>query len=100
MYPIHSIRYNEYVSDIKHKRFENGSCQIVVINSERCLVTCIHACMHGCVCVFTCMCTCAYMYACMLYVDLFSCVGGLFKQYPKFWSLYEEYSTKYPDAIK
>ena len=40
--------------------------------------------------------TCVYMHVQMM----FSCAGGLFKQYPKFWSLYEEYSMKYPDAIK
>ena len=27
-------------------------------------------------------------------------VGGLFKLYPKFWVLYEEYSTKYQDALR
>ena len=27
-------------------------------------------------------------------------IGGLFKQYPSFWDLYDEYSLNYPKAIK
>ena len=53
-----------------------------------------------CVCVCLSLCHCICVCVCMTPTYVLSCIGGLFKQYPKFWILYEEYSTKYPDAIK